>query len=199
MRIAMLGGSFNPPHAGHLFLADEVRCRLGYDKILLIPACTPPHKALAPGASAAQRLEMLVRCTQDVPYFAVDSCEIDRRGVSYTYDTVRYLNERYASVLDGKIGLIMGDDLAADFNTWAGCDMLPVLTDIILARRMIAEPEAARQEFSVRHIELGNSILPISSSDIRSRIKNGAAWRYLVPDAVYRYIVNGKLYGFTDS
>lgn len=199
MRLAVLGGSFNPLHLGHLFLADEVYHRFRYDKIILIPARIPPHKQLAPGASAEDRLEMLCQCISDIPYFGVDSCELERQGISYTYDTILELQKRYASVLEGKIGLIMGDDLVSGFDTWKHYQLLPDITDIILAKRMVPCAGEAAPVCNFRHIKLENSVLPISSSDIRRRIQNGDSWRYLVPDSVYRYIIQGGLYGFSDN
>ncbi|AEE17199.1 nicotinate (nicotinamide) nucleotide adenylyltransferase [Treponema brennaborense] len=212
MKLAILGGSFNPVHIGHLVLAQEVCTRLGYDKVLFVPANLPPHKELAAGASAGDRLEMVNRAVADNPLFAVDDCELRRGGISYSYDTLAYLEDRYAagtagSLLAGKIGLIMGDDLVAGFDSWKCAAELADRADLILARRLI-QSERGQPVFSYRHTELQNAVLPVSSSDIRNGIRNSAephrrcdlpfagGWRYLVPDAVYRYIIQRKLYGY---
>ena len=204
MKLAIFGGSFNPVHIGHLFLAEEVRLRFGYHKILFVPVNIPPHKTLAGGATDIDRLEMLNLSIKDNPNFQVDSLEIQRGGISYTYDTVEELEKKYSSVLEGKIGLIMGDDLVEGFSTWKNADILSEKTDLILARRMICS-ENNTVEFQYPHLELGNGVLPISSSDIRTRIIStenefaSKAWRYLVSEPVYEYIVQRRLYGFTNS
>lgn len=197
MRLAMLGGSFNPIHIGHLLLADEVCHRLAYDKVLFVPVNLPPHKELADGATSEQRLEMVRLSIAGNSRFGVDTCELERGGISYTYDTISCLKGKYAGQLEGKIGLIMGDDLVEGFEEWGHYQELPELADIILARR-ICWDGTVRKEFPYRHIELDNGILPVSSSQIRrARNGDGGSWRYLVPESVYRYIIQGNLYGCT--
>lgn len=197
MRLAMLGGSFNPIHIGHLLLADEVCHRLAYDKVLFVPVNLPPHKELADGATSEQRLEMVRLSIAGNSRFAVDTCELERGGISYTYDTISCLKGKYVGQLEGKIGLIMGDDLVEGFEEWGHYQELPELADIILARR-ICWDGTVRKEFPYRHIELDNGILPVSSSQIRrARNGDGGSWRYLVPESVYRYIIQGNLYGCT--
>ena len=118
MRLAMLGGSYNPIHVGHLLLADEVCHRLGYDKILFVPVNIPPHKELALGAASWQRLDMIELAISGNPHFVVETCELERGGISYTYDTLEYLGKKYANKMEGKLGLIMGDDLVDGFEEW---------------------------------------------------------------------------------
>ena len=136
MRLAMLGGSFNPIHIGHLLLADEVCHRLGYDKVLFVPVNIPPHKELAKGAASWQRLDMIELAIAGNPRFGVETCELERGGISYTYDTINYLGKKYAGKLEGKLGLIMGDDLVEGFEEWGHYQELPHIADIILARRI---------------------------------------------------------------
>lgn len=202
MRLAMLGGSFNPIHIGHLLLADEVCHRLGYDKVLFVPVNIPPHKELAEGASSQQRLEMIQLAIEGNPRFAVETCELERGGISYTYDTIQYLGKKYGSQLEGKLGLIMGDDLVEGFEEWGHYQELPELADIVLARR-ICWDGTQRKDFPYTHIELENGILPVSSSQIRAAgaasCGKGPSWRYLVPESVYRYIIERKLYGCTEN
>lgn len=206
MRLAILGGSFNPVHIGHLALADAVHRLLGYDRVLLVPASVPPHKELASGATAQDRLAMLKLATADAPFLEVEDCEIERGGVSYTIDTVAYLEEKYRGRLQGKIALVIGDDLVALFDTWKDAPLLAERTDVIVARRPAelgpvnggsADGGSATGKpaaFPYRHTALDNALLPISSSGIREAIRLGKSWRYLVPDGVYRYIVEHTLY-----
>ena len=191
MKIAILGGTFNPIHIGHLMLAEDVRKEFGYDKILFIPACVPPHKIYQACVSDADRLEMIRLAISDNPYFDVDTCELERKGVSYTIDTIYDLESRYQDRIEGKIGLIIGDDLLSGFESWHLADALALRVRLIVGRRLSSVlPMESKFPFS----PLSNSILPISSSDIRNRIKNNKSWRYLVPDSVFQYINDRNLY-----
>ena len=135
MKLAILGGTFNPVHIGHLMLAEDVRKEFGYDKILFIPACVPPHKAYNACVSDSDRLEMLRLATKDNPYFDVDDCELKRKGISYTIDTIYDLESRYQEQIEGKIGLIIGDDLLSGFESWHLAETLALRVRLIVGRR----------------------------------------------------------------
>lgn len=225
MKIAILGGSFNPLHIGHLVLADSVCTELGYDKVLFVPVFRPPHKEMAEAAPAEDRLAMIKKAVAGDKRFEAEPCEIDRAGVSYTYDTVLYLAKKYEKKLTAKIGVILGSDLFADYNKWNHASELADMADLILARR----PQQMRDasfvdcsdsdcsekihnhptgvydhpqqiinvaDFHYHFLSLKNPELAVSSTDIRERIADGRPWRYLVPDAVFRYIVSRRLYGY---
>ena len=211
MRIAILGGSFNPPHIGHLILADTVCTQLGYDRVFFIPVFSPPHKEMKHAASPAHRLAMVQEMAKVDSRFAAESCEIDRAGISYTYDTVCFLEEKYKDVLTDKIGVVMGQDLAQDFGKWEQAAALAEKACLILAVRPTEmrnkafenQPKGAyahhESEFSIEHyphVVLTNPEVAISSTDIRSRIVHGDAWQYLVSRSVYDYIREQKLYGY---
>lgn len=193
MRIAILGGSFNPPHVGHLALAEDVQKTFGYDKILFIPALIPPHKTLAVGANDSDRVQMLELSIKGCENFDIELCEIHRGGISYTIDTIDYLYEKYKNCIEGKIGLIIGDDLVAGFSSWCKASELAEKTEIILARRNAKEVEDLN--FCFEHKTICNAVLPISSSDVRERVKNKKSFRFLVLQDVYNYIVQKDLYG----
>jgi nicotinate-nucleotide adenylyltransferase len=193
VKIAMLGGSFNPPHLGHIALAREVLA-LGYRKVVFVPAKIRPLKTMAAGASDADRLEMTRLAAAGGPEFAVDSCEMERDGPSYTCDTIDCLEKKYAGELDGKIALVVGDDLLAGFDEWHRSAELPHKADIVIARRLAGEGAPPVPPFP--HIELDNRLVDISSSDIRGRIARGLAWEHLVGECVSRYIKQAKLYGY---
>ena len=207
MKIAVLGGSFNPIHVGHLVLADEVCSVLGYDKVLFVPAFVPPHKVMNGGFSAQDRLEMTRLACLDDERFEAESCEIDRGGVSYTYDTISYLEEKYSGQLDGKIGLIMGNDLLPGFHLWYKAKELSEKCQLILALRpeggshsgnsnkpkgdyanLDENFDASREELFKGALHMDNPLLDISSTEIRTRIADGRSIRYLVPSSVFKYI-----------
>lgn len=220
MKIAVYGGSFNPVHCGHLTVADEV-LSLGYDKVLFVPTFIAPHKQLSASVSPSSRLAMLEAAICGNPKFEIEPCEIQRGGVSYTIDTIRFLMDKYNGRAEGKFGLIMGQEIAAEFHKWKEADKLASLCDIIIAarqnlgdRRSVAAANKPRGDyvggvdasgqfmdvdkktFVWPYTELKNVIVPVSSTDIRNRILNGKSWRYLLPKAVYEYIVANRLYGY---
>lgn len=220
MKIAVYGGSFNPIHCGHLTIADET-LRLGYDKVLFVPTFIAPHKHLSASVSPASRLAMLEAAIGDNPRFEIEPCEIQRGGVSYTIDTIRFLLDKYRGRLEGKLGLLMGQEIAAEFYKWKEAEQLAAFCDIIIASRQnLGDKRAAgsmnkprgeyvggvdangqfmevdKKRFVWPYTELKNVIVPISSTDIRSRIAQGKSWRYLLPHAVYEYIVANRLYGY---
>jgi nicotinate-nucleotide adenylyltransferase len=196
IKLAIIGGSFNPIHNGHLALADAVVTQLGYDKVLFIPAFCSPYKKQYSDVSSEDRLAMLRLAIKNNPAFEIETCELDRKGVSYTIDTVNYLYKKYkTNVLSGKIGLIIGDDLVKGFYNWKSPDLLVQKTDIIIAHRIIQKDEFASAFEKYGKKELSNAVLPISSSEIRSAIQQKKAWRYLVPSDVYNYIKTRDLYG----
>ena len=194
MKIAILGGTFNPVHIGHLMLAEDVRVEFGYDRIIFIPACIPPHKAYKAVVTDEQRLEMLKLATQNNPHFVVDDCEMRRKGVSYTLDTIYELESRYQADIEGKIGLIIGDDLLADFGSWHMAETLAERVRLIVGKRYF---DSLPLESPFQFCALKNHILPISSSDFRERAKEGKSCRYLVPQSVFDYIKERGLYGIS--
>ena len=189
VRAVILGGTFNPVHYGHLFVADEVRSAFGYDVAILVPAYQPVHKNLAPILAPAHRLEMLRRAVAGREGFIVDGSEIERSGPSYSIDTVLEMIPRHGIV--GKPGFVIGDDLVAGFPTWKNVERLAQVVDLIVARRTLAGPVRLKYP----HRTVMNSILPISSSEIRERIAEGRSVRFLLPDAVLDYIREQGLYG----
>ncbi|AEF84329.1 nicotinate [Treponema primitia ZAS-2] len=190
MRFAILGGSFNPIHLGHLSLAEAVLSAFGYDRVILVPASTSPFKLSVHGASPRDRLDMLNASIPGDPRFTIDDCEIQREGVSYTIDTVKDIIQRYRC--EGKPALILGDDLARDFNKWRSAGEIAEITDIIIAHRLSAEA----LPFPFPHKQLENEILALSSGDLRDRIRSAGPWGYLVPQGARLIIQDRGLYGF---
>lgn len=217
MKIAVLGGSFNPIHIGHLALADEV-IGLGYDRVLFVPAAQAPHKEMAFPLSAEERVKMVSLAVEDNPSFEVESCEIERGGTSYTWDTICHLEKKYAGVLEGKIGLVIGRDQFATFHLWKNARELSEKCTLILGERPVqkederfsnrakgdyaAYPENAGGKFDAKDeplfkdaVFLSNELLAVSSTEIRARAAGKLPFRYLVPEKVFKYIVDGNIYG----
>lgn len=206
MRLAILGGTFNPPHIGHFVLADAVHTELAFDKVLLVPSCVPPHKQDDPGVSPGQRLEMTAAAARESGFAAVSDCEIARGGRSYTIDTLRFVLEEYSGKLEGKPSLVIGSDWIPELYTWHRAEEIAASADIIVAGRPGFPPPEGLSPgeaggFLFPHMKtevfvrcLGNPQVSVSSSDIRRRIRDGKSWRYLVPGAVYTYIVEHALY-----
>ena len=195
MRLAVLGGSYNPIHIGHLMLADAVALRYGYDTIAFVPAFLSPFKDGHSGCTAEDRLAMVKLAIADNPAFYCEPCEIRRQGVSYTIDTLKFLKKKFPQC-EGKIGLIIGDDLLEGFAGWREAERIPDYADIIVGNRIIDRylTEQAASAGRVPHLRVDNALLPVSSSGIRAAIQEKKSWRYLVPPAVYSYIKEHKLY-----
>ena len=191
MKLAILGGSFNPIHQGHLFLADSVLSELHYDRVVLVPAYRSPFKPAAPGMedTARDRFEMIAASITGDHRLTVDDCELRREGVSYTVDTIADIIRRYAP--DGKPGLIIGDDLAVEFPQWHKSEEVLAMADIIIARRSSIDT----LQLPYKNIAIPNDIIAISSSEVRKKIATDEAWRCLVPAAARVIIEDRGLYG----
>ena len=197
MKIAILGGSFNPVHVGHLFLADAALTGFGYDRLILIPAFQSPFKIGADAASPSDRVEMLAASIAGDSRLTIDDCEIRRQGVSFTVDTLRDIIARYRP--EGKPGLILGDDLASTFDKWRSPAEIAELADIIIAQRLGSQARPDLVNFPYPCKVLNNEIMNVSSQMVREKIRMGENWRYLVPPAARYIIEDRKLYGINVS
>ncbi len=193
MKLAILGGSFNPIHIGHIALAKRAIEKFGYDNVFFVPAFQPPHKNLAQGAQNSDRCTMISLVAAENSSFALETCEIDRGGTSYTIDTIQYLYDKYRDCLEGKIGLIIGADLVKDFHLWKDVHTLVEITDVLLAfRGSLTEMEDFSFPFNYKTME--NALLDVSSQEIRNSIKCGKDWKNHVTKSVYEYIQTKELY-----
>ncbi len=188
MKLVMLGGTFNPPHWGHLKMADFVRRTCGYDKVVLVPSHQPAHKNVSMGVSPVQRLAMIELAAAEIEKAFVSDCEIKRKGVSYSLDTIRYLKENFP--LEGNPGLIIGDDLLPGFHKWYKAELLAEEADLIVLHREDAE----KMDFPYPHRYLTNRTIPLSSSLIREKVSRGMDISEDVPAGVLRYISSERLY-----
>lgn len=194
--VGILGGTFDPPHFGHLATAEEVRFRLGLDEMLFIPAGSPPHKAQVPVTAVEHRLRMLQLAVADNPAFKIDLVEIERSGPSYTVDTLEELRKK---VPNGDLVFVLGSDEFALLSTWHQPQLLPRLARLAVMVRSGVLIDTAKVEEEVPGLNGRYELVPvpnlaISSSALRARVRAGLPIRYLLPDAVREYIERSGLY-----
>jgi nicotinate-nucleotide adenylyltransferase len=193
MKIGIFGGTFNPPHYGHLIVAEFIREEVGLDKIIFIPCSIPPHKQndeyLSQIASPEHRFEMVKLAITGNKFFEVSDIEINRGGVSYTIDTVNYFVSNFP---EEKFYLLIGADQFAEFHTWRKPDEIVQKVNLIVFNRPgFVIPKTEFSKFAT-FITIPN--IEISASTIRKRIRHGKSIKYLVPPAVEEYILANKLY-----
>ena len=187
--IGIFGGAFNPPHIGHLILAEETLKKLNLKKIIFVPSGKSPHKPVAKESSEV-RLRLTTLATVSNDLFSVSDYETKKEPVSYTIDTLRYFGGRF----NGKIVFLMGMDSLADMKNWKNCEELLESYMIAVWRRpgAVAPEEASSAAEKVTFLDTPE--IPVSSSDIRGRIRSGGHYRYLVGEKVYFYINAMELY-----
>jgi nicotinate-nucleotide adenylyltransferase len=191
VRIGLFGGTFDPPHVGHLLAGNDAHEALALDRLLFVPAGTQPFKSGRVVATGQQRLEMLRLMIGEDRRFAVEPVEIERGGLSYTVDTVQALAERERGAT---LFLLIGEDLAAQFATWREPERIARLSEVVVLHRsgVPAAPGNEQGEPPLRRIETRR--VDVSSTEIRSRVAAGRPIRGFVTDAVARYIDATALY-----
>ena len=191
MRTGMLGGSFNPPHLGHLLLAESALQELALDRVLFIPASQSPFKPGLAAPDPATRCEMVALAISDNPRFALDTFEAERGGISYTIDTVRHL--RALSPAD-ELFLLLGADAFAEFPLWNSPEEIAREVTLAVATRPGCAIDLAAHPFSARARSFAMPAVDIASSDIRRRVAEGRSVRYLVPWTVHTFLGATALY-----
>lgn len=189
MRLGILGGTFDPPHIGHLIAAQELHTRLRLDRLLLIPAAIPPHKRDHDVTPPAIRLEMLAAAVEGDPRFEVSDAELHREGASYTVDTLRSL---HAERPGAELMLAMGADQLAEFGTWREPDEIDRLAALVTFARPGAPLPGEIDRWSARHVAV--PLIDVSSTEIRRRVASGEPITYLVPAPVESIIRREALY-----
>ena len=187
MKIGILGGTFNPIHIGHLILADEVREKLLLDKVIFVPTYIPPHKQNFEVAAAQDRFRMVKAAIKGNQFFKASDIEIRRKGPSYTVDTVKALNKKFPG---DELYFITGSDLLKYLDEWKDFQELLGLVKLVVATRPgypLENIPAYVQRVSIRAVD-------VSAFEIRQCLKEDRSFRYLVPEAVFEYIIRSKLY-----
>lgn len=189
-RIGIFGGSFDPPHIGHLIIAELAREQLLLDQVVFVPAFVPPHKMRDNVSTALDRLRMTKLATRGNSSFRVSDIEIRRKGVSYTVDTIRAIKRRYPAA---KLFLIVGGDSLAQFWSWKAPDEILANASLaVYARPGYDKERGGRADVRVHSVR--GPLLQISSTEIRKRIAAKKSVRYLVTQPVRSYIARQRLY-----
>lgn len=194
--IGVLGSAFNPPHLGHLALAQEALWQLGLEEVVLMPTGTAPHKRIAEDPGREQRLAMTRLAAADDSRFSVSTLEVEREGPSYTYETLELLAREKG---DRELVFVIGADAAVGLESWREPQRVTELARLAIARRSgISETEVAAV---LRSLGTGNRAtmleMPqfgVSSSAVRERAATGRPLRYLVPESVARFIEEKGIY-----
>jgi len=195
--IGVLGSAFNPPHLGHLALAQEALWQLGLAEVVLMPTGEAPHKRIADDPGREQRLAMTRLAAADDSRFSVSTLEVDREGPSYTYETLELLAEERG---DSELVFVMGADAAVGLESWREPQRVTELARLAVARRAgISDAEVAAVLRSLdaegRATMLEMPQFGVSSSSVRERAAAGRPLRYLVPESVARFIEEKRIYG----
>jgi nicotinate-nucleotide adenylyltransferase len=192
MKIGIYGGTFDPPHLGHLIVAEYVRTTLGLDQIVFVPVATAPHKQGLQVTDGRHRLAMLERAVASNPTFSVSDEEIRRGGVSYTVDTLAALR---AAEPEAAFFVLIGADNALEFDTWKDPEGIRAGARIVVMDR----PGVALDEEALARRIPGAVVvrvpgIEIAAREIRRSVAKGRSIRYRVPDAVREYVLENGLY-----
>jgi nicotinate-nucleotide adenylyltransferase len=191
VRIGVFGGTFDPPHVGHLLVANDAREALELDRLMFVPAGAQPFKVdTPPVASGQDRLEMVRLAVADDANYVVDDAEINRKGLSFTVDTLEHLSERNPAA---RLFLLMGEDVLAGFEKWRNPARIRELATLVAVSRgalsgSVADPAtSAVLRVSTRRVD-------VSSTEIRERRRAGKSIKGFVPESVERFIDVRGLY-----
>jgi len=190
MKLGIFGGTFNPIHMGHLLIADAAAEALKLDRVIFIPSATPPHKQPRVLADARHRLRMVKLAIHGNPRFGCSDIEVRRSGPSYSVETLRQLRH---AMPRATFYFLIGADSLRELHMWREAPALARLCEFICVARPGERMPPPRLRGLRVHKLLGHPA-DISSSDVRERLARGASVRYLVPDAVRRYIQKTGLY-----
>lgn len=191
-RLGIFGGTFDPIHAGHLIIAEDVREKFSLEKLIFVPAGAPPHKDDTSIISARRRHSMISLAIDSNPYFEVSDAEMDRPGRSYTVDTLQTFRTVYPEPV--KLLFIMGLDQALEIPTWKEPERLFSLADILVVSRPGYDLGKLGEGLRGRVQLLQGRSIEISSTEIRRKVRAGESIRYLVPAEVEAYIYDNGLY-----
>jgi nicotinate-nucleotide adenylyltransferase len=190
-KIGILGGTFDPPHHGHLLIANEVLSALDLDEIWFMPNQEPPHKQKSESITNEDRLEMLKLAIKGNDQFQITTIELERQGLSFTVDTMKIIREIYP---DFQFFFIIGADMIEYLPKWNKINELVHLVQFVGVERHKYSHDTS---YPIIYVDV--PAMEVSSSIIRERLKTGKTVRYLLPDSVIDYIEENNLYGTRTS
>lgn len=187
MRIGLLGGTFDPPHIAHLAIAEAAFRQLDLDEVRLVPAGTPWQKQGSVITSARHRRRMTEAAAEPIPYLASDDREVMRPGPTYTFDTL-------SGLVDHEVTLILGADAASGIPSWHRSADVLRMARIAVAPRPGTDPDLVEEAVAASLTWLDLPHLDLSATELRRRAAAGHSLRFLVPEGVWRYIEDHRLY-----
>lgn len=197
--MGILGGTFDPIHNGHLYIASEALEILNLDHIIFMPSGNPPHKISKEKTDGKIRYELVRRAIKNYEGFVIDSYEIDKKGLSYTFETLEYLREKFGK--ETEFYFITGADCLIDIYKWKNIEKIFVNSTLVVFNRpgydidkLFENKKKVEEEFNTKIIFLPLLILDISSTYIREKIKNGKNVDFFIPEDVSKYIKELNLY-----
>ena len=200
MRIGVFGGTFDPPHVGHLILAADAFEALRLDKLVFVPARSQPLKVERPAiASSKERLEMVRLAIAGDARYSVDDTEINREGLSFTVDTLEGLSERFEGA---QLFLLLGEDSLRTFDRWKNPDRIRELATLAVMHRAATGEviKRARPSSKRKGVEtLSTRQVDVSSTEIRQRLSEGKSIKGFVPESVEKFITSRRLYQPRDA
>lgn len=193
MKLCLFGGTFDPPHIGHLIIGEFAYENLNVEKVLFVPAYIPPHKTSQDFSSPDIRFKMLELSIQGNPHFQISTIELNRKGVSYSIDTIKEIRAKF-DLEKNDLFFLVGSDSLIGFHTWKNPEEIISLAQVVVAPRPSFDKEMVRNNFldSVRF--LNAPYIDISSSIVRERIREKQSIRYLVTKEVHEFIMKNGLY-----
>ena len=198
-RIGIMGGTFNPIHNGHLYLAKEACKQFDLEQILFIPSGTPYMKDLKEVLPGKLRAVMTALAIRDYPHFSMSTMEIEKEGDTYTYVTLESLSEIYQGT---ELFFILGADNLFTIEDWkfpekifSSCRILAAIRNDVSPEKIEEQAACLRRKYDADISILRTDTVDISSSMIRERIQEGRSVKEMVPGRVYEYILEHGLYG----
>ncbi|MCM1252661.1 MAG: nicotinate-nucleotide adenylyltransferase [Clostridium sp.] len=198
LKIGIMGGTFDPVHIGHLIIAEKAREQFELDEVIFMPSGIPYMKDTGQVLPGNVRAEMTELAIEGNPFFSISTIEVDKEGHTYTYETIETLQHKNPHA---QYYFIMGADSLFSIEHWknpekifAGCHILAALRDDKTMDAMEEQAAYLKNKFAADICLIKTGQIEVSSSMIRDLIRDGHSIRYLVPDAVYDYIIKNKLY-----
>lgn len=189
MRIGIFGGTFDPPHIGHLLAATDACELLELDRLVFVPTATQPLKIGVPASTAEDRLAMVRLLAEPDPRFSVEDVEVRRGGLSFTVDTLRTFRERWPAGT-AELVLLLGVDAAAQFPLWKDPDAVLAMAQVVVMTR----GEQSAPGLATGLSTVATRRVDLSSTEVRERVRRGRTVRGLVTEGVAAYIERRGLY-----